>query len=294
MYAETQSPGAGPDTGATVEALIRAGVRLLEGRSGSPRLDTEILLAHALGCTRATLFARRTDLVTKSDADGYFAMIRSRQAGQPVAQLTGAREFWSLNLAVTPDVLAPRPETELLVERALAHLPEDAPLHVLDLGTGSGAVALALASERPACEVLATDRSLPALEVARRNAEALGLARVRFAPGDWLAAVGDSRFDVIASNPPYIADAEWSSSDPELAFEPRLALAAGADGLDAIRVIVSGARQRLRPGGWLLLEHGAGQGEAVRGLMAAASFERVATSPDLAGRPRVTEGCRPS
>ncbi len=294
MHAETQSPGAGPDAGTTVEALIRAGVRLLEGRSGSPRLDTEILLAHVLAWTRAALFSRRTDAVAPASAGRFLALIRSRQAGQPVAQLTGRREFWTLDLAVTPDVLTPRPETELLVERALAHLSDSAPLRVLDLGTGSGAVALALASERPACEIVATDLSRAALEIARRNATALQLTAVRFAPGDWFAAVGTGQFDVIVTNPPYIADAEWHGTDPELAFEPRIAFEAGADGLDAIRVIVSGAPGRLRPAGWLLVEHGAAQGEAVRRLMATASFERIATSPDLAGHPRVTEGCLPA
>jgi release factor glutamine methyltransferase len=286
MRAETQSGLA------SVEALLRAGVRLLAGSSSSPRLDAEVLLAHALGRSRAALFTGRADAVPADIAEHYLGMIRERQAWRPVAQITGRREFWSLDLEVTPDVLSPRPETELLVERALAHLPEDRSARVLDLGTGSGAVALALASERERCAVTATDRSEAALAVAQRNAGRLGLGGIRFRAGDWFAAVAESAFDVIVSNPPYIADAEWPTTDAELRFEPRAALAAGADGLDALRTIIGGASAHLATDGWLIVEHGAAQGPAVAGLMLAAGFTSVATSADLAGRPRVTEARR--
>lgn len=285
MAAETQS--APPAGAATVEALLRAGVRLLDG-SASPRLDAELLLAWVLGRDRAALFARREAQVEAVTARRYLDALHARQRGQPVAQIVGRREFWSLDLEVTADVLTPRPETELLVERALARLPAEG--SALDLGTGSGAVALALASERPAARVLATDRSEAALAVARRNAARHRLGRVAFAAGDWFEAAGRARFDVVVANPPYVADADWAATGPELGFEPRAALAGGADGLDAIRRIVAGAGGHLVPGGWLLLEHGAGQGAAVRALFAAAGFVAVATSPDLAALPRVTEG----
>jgi release factor glutamine methyltransferase len=284
MLAETQ-PGTN-----TVEALLRAGVRLLADSSPSPRLDAELLLAHATGRSRTALFTGRLDTVAPPAADSYLAHLRERRAGRPVAQITGRREFWSLDLVVTPAVLTPRPETELLVERALARLPDGAAARVLDLGTGSGAVALALAVERPSCELVATDASAATLDVARRNAVRLGLDRVRFSAGDWFGAVALKPFDVVVSNPPYIADDEWPQTDAALGFEPRAALAAGPEGLDALRVIVAGAPAYLHRGGWLLLEHGARQGRAVAGLMAAAGFDSIATSPDLAGLPRVTEG----
>lgn len=285
MHAETQSPPA------TVEALLRAAVRLLADTSRSPRLDAELLLAHALGCGRTRLFTARAEAVDADGAERFRALLAERRAGRPVAQLTGRREFWSLDLVVTPDVLVPRPETELLVERALARISGHRNPRVLDLGTGSGAVALAVATERGDAAVLATDRSAAALAVARANASALGLAQLDFACGDWFAAAGARRFDLIVSNPPYVADDEWSGADRELAFEPRAALAAGPDGLEALRVIVAGAPAHLAPGGWLVVEHGASQGEAVRDLARRAGLTSVATSADAAGLPRVTEGC---
>jgi release factor glutamine methyltransferase len=284
MDAETQSPPA------TVEALLRAGVRLLAATSRTPRLDAELLLANALGCSRTRLFTARDESVRTAAGERFRALLAERRAGRPVAQLTGRREFWSLDLAVTPDVLTPRPETELLVERALARIAGHRSPRVLDLGTGSGAVALAIAAERGDAALLATDASPAALAVARVNASALGLAQLDFACGDWFAAAGTGQFDLIVSNPPYVADDEWAGSDPELAFEPRAALAAGPDGLDALRVIVAGAPAHLAPGGWLVLEHGASQGGAVRDLVRRAGLGSVATTADLAGLPRVTEG----
>ena len=291
MGVETQS-ARGAAAATTVEALLRAGVRLLGATSASPRLDAELLLGWTLGRNRAALFARREAVVEPAAAARYLDAIHARQAGQPVAQLVGRREFWSLDLAVTADVLTPRPETELAVERALAHLPPGG--RVLDLGTGSGAIALAIATERPDAQVLATDSSPAALTVARHNAGALGLGNVVFAAGDWYAAAGGAEFDLIVANPPYLADSELATADRELAFEPRTALVAGPDGLDAIRRIVTGAPAHLAAGGWMVLEHGATQGETTRTLCAAAGLIAVTTARDLAGLPRITEGRHPA
>jgi release factor glutamine methyltransferase len=209
-----------------------------------------------------------------------------------VAYLTGRREFWSLDLEVTVDTLIPRPETETLVERALARLPTDRVRRVADLGTGSGAVALALATERPRAAVVATDISAAALAVAARNRQALGCASLRLVQADWCEGLGAATFDLVVTNPPYVAtgDPHLRRGDPR--FEPGRALAAGEDGLDAIRRIVDGAGRCLAAG-WLLLEHGYDQGAAVRRLVGRAGFERVHTYPDLGGRERVTEGWWP-
>jgi release factor glutamine methyltransferase len=281
--AESSSP---PST----EALLRAGVRLLAESSDTPRLDAELLLAHTLDVTRAALYIRRSEPVTPDQSERYQVMLQARRAGRPVSQLTGEKEFWSLRMRVDETVLTPRPESELLVERALGRIPADQPTRVLDLGTGSGAVALAIASERPRCEVTATDISMQALAIAETNARGNGIGNIRFAAGDWLTAVPGCIYDVIVTNPPYIADDEWPATDRELRFEPRLALAGGRDGLDAIRPIISGARAHLCGGGWLIIEHGMAQGDAVRALFAAAGFGHITTCPDLAGLPRVTEG----
>src|SRR5690606_41469022 len=213
-----------------------------------------------------------------------------RVAGEPVAYLTGRRGFRHLELQVTPDTLVPRPETELLVELALERLPTDRELRIADLGTGSGAIALALASERPRASVVATDASAAALAVARANADALGIANVEFREGDWFDAVRGERFDLVASNPPYIAEGDPHLQAGDLRFEPAMALSSGSDGLDAIRRIVAGAPAHLQPGGGLLLEHGWEQGAAVRALLSAAGFHAVATARDLEQRDRITYG----
>lgn len=279
--------------GTTVNELLKAGTKQLAGLGDSPRLDAELLLAHALGQNREGLYKSLFTAVPAEQAARYATLLADRRARQPVAQLVGHREFWSLELEVTRGTLVPRPETELLVERALERVPTDATVAIADLGTGTGAVALAIARERPGCKVTGTDLSKPALGVARRNAKTLQIRNARFKQGHWFEAVPKARFALITSNPPYIADDEWSSCDPELAFEPRLALAGGRDGLDALRVIVGEAPGHLQPGGWLLLEHGATQGDAVRALLKAAGFVERRTWPDLAGNPRVSEGRLP-
>lgn len=259
--------------------------------SPSAALDAELLVARVLGLTRAALAADPGRALAPEELTTLESLTRRRIAGEPVAYLTGRREFWSLDLEVTPDVLVPRPETELLVERALAAIAGCARPAVLDLGTGSGAVALAVAKERPDAVVTATDASPAALAVATRNAARLGLANLRFLAGDWYAPLGAGRFHAIASNPPYVAEGDPALA--ALAHEPRLALTSAAGGLAALAAITTGAAARLLPGGRLLLEHGTGQGAAVRGLLAAAGFGDVATRRDLAGHERVTEGMLP-
>jgi release factor glutamine methyltransferase len=279
----------------TVDQLLREGARRLGGLGGSPRLDAELLLGHALGQRREELYRSLFSPVPTEAEERYTALLAERATRRPVAQLVGHRDFWSFTLAVTGATLVPRPETELLVDRALARIPAEAAWTIADLGTGTGAIALAIARERPACKVVATDLSKPALAVARRNARSLELRNVSFKQGDWFAPLPrpDSarwRYHMIVSNPPYIAADEWSLTDPELGFEPRVALDGGRDGLAAFRIITAGAPRHLRPGGWLLLEHGFRQGEDVRRLLREAGFGNVATVTDAAGRPRVSEG----
>ena len=251
--------------------------------------DVPPLLGHVLGRSVAWLYAHGRDPVDAGTAAVFRTLVARRAAGEPVAYLTGRRGFWTLDLAVTADTLVPRPETEVLVEQALARLPLTA-IDVADLGTGSGAVALAIASERPQARVVATDRSAAALAVARGNAAAAGLGGVSFLAGDWWAPLAGRRFDLVASNPPYIAEGDPHLVQGDLRFEPASALSSGADGLDAIRAIVAGAPAHLRDGGWLLLEHGHDQGASVRALLAAAGFLDVATVADLEHRDRVGLG----
>jgi release factor glutamine methyltransferase len=259
------------------------------------RLDAELLLAHVLDTTRASVIARDERELTPEELGDFERLLARRLGGEPLAYLTGSREFWSLELEVTPDVLVPRPETELLVEWCLS-FPRQRESRIFDLGTGSGAIALALAKELPEASVVASDASAAALAVARANARRLRLANVEFVHGEYFNALdsgcrGNDAFDVIVSNPPYVAEGDPHLAD--LAFEPPLALTSGPDGLDALRAIVAGAPAHLRPGGWLLVEHGATQGPAVRALFARAGFAGVATRRDLAGLERATGGRRP-
>ena len=272
---------------ARIDAVLR------DARAGLEPGDAEVLLAHVLDRPRSWLYAHGDDDLD-ADATVRFAdLLARRRAGEPVAYLTGRRGFWRFDLQVGPATLIPRPETELLVELALARLPADQPQQVADLGTGSGAIALALAHERPRADVLATDASADALGVAAANARALALANVRFLRGDWFAPLASETFDLIASNPPYIADGDAHLGEGDLRYEPRGALASGIDGLNAIRRIVADAPRHLVPGGWLLLEHGRDQGDAVRGLLAAAGLVEVETVRDLEQRDRISLGRRP-
>jgi len=273
---------------ARMDALLRDARTRLDGA------EAELLLAHALGQPRSWLYAHGTDPVDAVVAAAYEDLVVRRLAGEPIAYLTGRRGFWRLDLAVTPDTLIPRPETELLVELALALLPPDRPLRIADLGTGSGAIALALALERPQAVVIATDASDAALVVARANAAELGLGNVEFRHGDWLAPLTGERFDLIASNPPYIAEDDPHLQAGDLRHEPVAALASGPDGFDAIRTIVRDAPAHLVPGGWLLLEHGWEQGADVSTLLRDVGFVEVATKRDLEARERATLGRTPA
>ncbi|MFC0712124.1 peptide chain release factor N(5)-glutamine methyltransferase [Azorhizophilus paspali] len=257
--------------------------------SPSPRLDAEWLLAAALGKPASYLRAWPEREVPEALAARFAADLARRRAGEPVAYILGRQGFWSLDLEVAPATLIPRPDTELLVETALALLPAT-PAEVLDLGTGSGAIALALAAERPAWRLTGVDRVIKAVALAERNRQRLGLGNATFLPSDWFSALAGRRFALIAGNPPYVA-----ADDPHLAlgdvrFEPASALVAGADGLDDIRRIIVEAPGHLQAGGWLLLEHGFAQAGAVRGLLTAHGFVEVHSRRDLGGHERISLG----
>ncbi len=273
--------------------LHQAEARLRAQGIESPRLEAEVLLCDAAGLSRTALIAwpeRRLDpgaLARVGD------LIRRRANGEPIAYILGRREFWGIDLAVTPATLIPRPETELLVDLALAELPAEGPVRCADLGTGSGAIAIALASERPAWTLIATDRSAPALAVAAANAKRLGLGNVYPLQANWLAPFAAACLDAILANPPYVRAHDPHLGRGDLRFEPHAALAAGPDGLDAIRRISENACRCLRPGGWIAIEHGLDQGSGVRALMAAAGLREPRTARDLAGHERITMARRP-
>ena len=275
--------------------VLAAGVQRLRAAAADSStaagadLDAEVLLAHALAIPRAQLRSHPEAPADPQRIPHYLALIERRAAGEPLAYLTGWREFWSLTLAVNPAVLVPRPETELLVERALA-LRAAAEGRVADLGTGSGAVALALASERPRWQITATDLSGAALAVARANAARLAITTLTFRAGSWFVPLGAEAFDLIVSNPPYVAAEDPALASAALAHEPRLALSPGTDALSCLRTIVRGAPHHLAAGGWLLLEHGALQGPAVRDELVLAGFRYVRSHRDLGGHERATEG----
>jgi release factor glutamine methyltransferase len=270
----------------TLRWLLERGWAQLAGSSESARLEAEVLLAHAIRQPRGYLLAHDDEAIDEATIARYQSMLARRADGEPLAYLTGEREFWSLPLAVTAQVLIPRPETELAVERCLA-LRDAAPAAVADLGTGSGAIALALAHERPRWHLMATDLIAGALQVARTNAERLSIGNIEFAQGDWFEALPQRAFDLIVSNPPYVAAGDAALS--ALRYEPALALTPGASGMEALSQIVLGARAHLLPGGWLVLEHGAGQAAKVAASLVDAGYARVRCHADLAGRDRVTE-----
>jgi release factor glutamine methyltransferase len=278
----------------TLAALLAEGVRQLRegaGATDSPltaALDARVLLTHVVALPQSRLTSHPEALIDPSPVRAYRELLKRRAAGEPLAYLTGVKEFWSLDLLVTPAVLIPRPETELLVERALALGGVSA--RVADFGTGSGAVALALASERPDWQITATDLSEAALNVARANAARLKLQSLEFCLGNWFEPLAGRTFDLILSNPPYVDAADPALSHPALTYEPRQALTPGFDGLAALRLLAQGAPEHLSRGGWLLLEHGTDQGSAVRDALVKAGFAHVRSHRDLGGHERMTEG----
>jgi release factor glutamine methyltransferase len=269
--------------------LRRAAARLA-GLSPTPRLDAEVLLGQATGLSRAGLYLSLKSSLPLAQADRLETLLARRLLGEPIAYITGFREFWSMQIALSGDTLIPRPETETLVAKALSLIPREACWSVADLGTGAGAVALAIARERPQCRVLATDISPGAIEVAKKNAARLGVGNVEFALGDWLAPLGQRRAHAIVANPPYVPAGDWHLASGDVRFEPRLALEAGVDGLRAIRRIAADARRHLLEGGWLALEHGWDQAGRVRELLLQCGYADVECHQDLAGLDRVTLG----
>ncbi len=272
----------------TVASALEHAVCSLAATVPSAALDARVLLQFVTGLDHASVLRDPRRPLSPMEQQHFDEALARRRDGEPVAYITGEREFWSLPLRVTGDTLIPRPDTEVLVERALARIPEDAQWRIADLGTGSGAVALAIARERPRCRVIATDRSAEALAVARDNAERLHLRKLEFRPGSWFDVIAPGECQVVVSNPPYVPDGDPHLDSGDVHHEPRLALVGGSDGLDPIRLIIAGAAMALTPGSWLLLEHGFDQGEAVQDLLARAEFEMIETHRDLAGLERVT------
>ena len=269
-----------------ITTALADGTEQLRSISDSPRLDSELLLARALNVPRSYLFAHPDEILDRAAVERFCLSLERRSGGLPIAYMSGEKEFWSMTLIVTPDTLVPRPETELLVDQTLQRIPRDGKLAILDLGTGCGAIALAIAKERPHCDITATDVSDAALAVARKNANRLALANIEFLCGDWTAPVAGRTFDIIASNPPYVPGA-----DPDLEYlkhEPQIALLSGEDGLDAIRRISVEAKSVLRLGGTLLIEHGDNQAGAIARILSADGWSEINHVNDLADKPRVT------
>jgi release factor glutamine methyltransferase len=276
------------NTVTSIADTVKRAAQTLDSHSESPRLDAELLLANILGLSRPALIARGEEPVDSDAERAYAELIAKRAGGVPIAYLTGSREFWSLPLKVSPAVLVPRPETELLVEHALALLPRDEVCSVLDLGTGSGAIALSLAHERPSWSVTGVDASAAALEIAAHNSKDLKLPHIQWRLGYWFDAVPDQRFHLIVANPPYIAAADPALKT--LGAEPAAALIAGPTGLEALRAIIAEAPKHLYARGWLALEHGITQAQDVALALKQHGFESIRTYPDFSGRPRVTLG----
>jgi release factor glutamine methyltransferase len=272
----------------TIALLLREATERLS-QDPLARLEAEILLCHTLEVKRSFLFANPEFEISLKRRNEFQRLVRLRSQGEPIAYLVGKQAFWTLDLKVTPSVLIPRPETELLVEWILELTPSDKPWRLADLGTGSGAVALAVASERPACEVHATDISHEALEVARENARNHHLERVQFHLGSWLQALSGP-FNLLASNPPYVPKGDPHMHQGDCRYEPEIALSPGVDGFAAIRAIVGSAKSVLTGDGWLLLEHGYDQGAQVRELLEDGGYREVSTKKDLAGLERVSGG----
>ncbi|WP_420195216.1 peptide chain release factor N(5)-glutamine methyltransferase [Marinobacter sp. GH_1] len=274
----------------TCETLLNNAIEQIGGES--PRLDAELLLSHVTGLGRTSFRAWPEREVAPDQAQAFRELVAERVKGLPIAYLLGQQEFWSLPLKVSPSTLIPRPDTECLVEAALElPLPENA--RVLDLGTGTGAIALALASEKPRWQIMASDRVEEAVELARENSRSLQLP-ITVVQSHWFDQIPESGFDLLISNPPYIPASDGHLHEGDVRFEPPSALVAGDDGLDDIRLLVTEGLKRLNPGGWMLLEHGYDQGEAVRNLFAAAGWRNIETRRDYGGNDRMTLARKPA
>ncbi len=282
------------DDPATVGFSLQKIARELLATSPTPQLDAEVIVMHVCGIDRHQLILRGPTRLTGDQPRRLAELSARRQQGEPVAYLTGRREFWSIEFNVSPATLIPRPETELLVEKALTRIPPDAAWTLADLGTGCGTIALALAQARPRCRVWATDISSAALAMAESNARKFGFNNIEFLHGNWFEPLAGKDVNIIVSNPPYVRVDDPHLETGDVRFEPRQALLAGPDGLDAIRLIAQRAREHLASGGRLLFEHGWGQADAVNDLLRAAGYGDIVCHRDLAGRDRVTECCHPS
>ena len=269
-----------------LDAAIADATMRLADISDSARLDAEILLCQTIDMPRSYLFAHPEDELDDLSKDRFEALLQRRIGGEPMSYITGTKEFWSRELLVSPATLVPRPETELLVELALREIPRKAEWRILDLGTGSGAIAISIAAERLLCTVTATDASPEALAIAAENVRQADLANVICVAGDWTEPVANQRFNIIVSNPPYVRDDDEALQN--LRHEPLSALASGRDGLDDIRVLATDCDAILAEGGWLMLEHGADQETDVANILKAAGWVDIACHNDLAGKPRVT------
>ncbi len=274
------------------QLLQQATEALTRSESETAQLDAELLLAATLGRSRTWLHTWPEHPLSNEEQQKFSQLLQRRAAGEPVAHLLGRQEFWSLELKTTPDTLIPRPETELLVEQALLQIPADQPWRIADLGTGSGAIAIAIASERPLCEVVATDRSPAALAIARENCSNLKTTNLEFLEGSWFDPLDGESFQMILSNPPYIALNDPHLERGDLRHEPRSALTSGDEGLDDITTLAAHAGSHLLPGGILMVEHGYNQGKQVRSLFRQNHFSGVETRRDLAGVERITHGTR--
>lgn len=274
-----------------IQQTLNTATQKLKAQHDSAALDAKVLLAYVLHCNTAYLYSHPEQQLTSDQQQQFEDLLRQRQQGQPIAYLTGIQEFWSLDLQVTPDVLIPRPETELLVETVLQHYAKDKPIQLIDLGTGSGAIAIALATERPDWQIAATDASTTALKIAKSNAGAHHCNNIRFWQGDWCHALPeDIKADCIVSNPPYIGEQEPELQQGDVRFEPRAALVSADQGLADITKITAQAKRHLKPGGLLLFEHGYQQADAVADILEQHGFEDIQHRQDLAGHPRITFG----
>lgn len=274
----------------SIESELMEAAEALASVSDSALLDAEILLCQALNQPRSHLRAWPDKLLQTEQLTAFRALLEQRQQGTPIAYITGQREFWSREFQVSPDVLIPRPDTELLIELSLDLIPADEPVKIIDLGTGSGIIAITLAAERPQAQLSATDFSLAALRIARLNADKHRTGNIEFYHSNWFADIPATQFKLVVSNPPYIAEDDSHLQQGDVRFEPQTALSAPEQGLADIRIIAEAARSYLEPGGHLLIEHGYNQQQQAQALFKDLHYDKVQTYKDLSGQPRVTYG----